>query len=72
MAITATGKNQLRSAITARVNWARFLGLIATNEWDPMANNDKNADRKSGSKPKLLSGGNPQIPKGEGDEPVQA
>ena len=24
------------------------------------------------SKPKLLSGGNPQIPKGEGDEPVQA
>ena len=23
-------------------------------------------------KPKLLSGGNPQIPKGEGDEPVQA
>ena len=24
------------------------------------------------SKPKLLSGGNPQIPKGEGDAPVQA
>ena len=24
------------------------------------------------SKPKLLSGGNPQIPKGDGDEPVQA
>lgn len=23
-------------------------------------------------KPKLLSGGNPQIPKGDGDEPVQA
>ena len=27
---------------------------------------------KSDSKPKLLAGGNPQIPKGEGDEPVQA
>ena len=25
-----------------------------------------------GDKPKLLSGGNPQIPKGDGDEPVQA
>lgn len=25
-----------------------------------------------GSGPKLLSGGNPQIPKGDGDEPVQA
>ena len=24
------------------------------------------------TEPKLLSGGNPQIPKGEGDEPVQA
>lgn len=27
---------------------------------------------ESGSKPKLLSGGNPQIPKADGDEPVQA
>ena len=27
---------------------------------------------KSASKPKLLSGGNPQIPKGDGDAPVQA
>jgi hypothetical protein len=26
----------------------------------------------SASKPKLLSGGNPQIPKGDGDAPVQA
>jgi hypothetical protein len=25
-----------------------------------------------GTEPKLLSGGNPQIPKGDGDEPVQA
>ena len=30
-------------------------------------------DRKQkGSAPKLLSGGNPQIPKGDGDAPVQA
>ena len=27
---------------------------------------------KNAAKPKLLSGGNPQIPKGEGDAPVQA
>jgi hypothetical protein len=27
---------------------------------------------KRNAEPKLLSGGNPQIPKGEGDEPVQA
>jgi hypothetical protein len=27
---------------------------------------------RSAAKPKLLSGGNPQIPKGEGDAPVQA
>ena len=37
-----------------------------------MVRSKKNADEKSGSEPKLLSGGNPQIPKGEGDEPVQA
>ncbi|MET0457909.1 MAG: DUF1801 domain-containing protein [Ilumatobacteraceae bacterium] len=30
------------------------------------------AKRNDGSGPKLLSGGNPQIPKGEGDGPVQA
>lgn len=29
-------------------------------------------DETTQSKPKLLSGGNPQIPKGDGDEPVQA
>ena len=27
---------------------------------------------KTKAEPKLLSGGNPQIPKGEGDAPVQA
>jgi hypothetical protein len=36
-----------------------------------MPNSKKDADKKSGSEPKLLSGGNPQVPKGEGDEPVQ-
>ena len=28
--------------------------------------------RRNSKKPKLLSGGNPQIPKGDGDAPVQA
>jgi hypothetical protein len=30
------------------------------------------AAKKAASKPRLLSGGNPQIPKGDGDAPVQA
>jgi len=30
------------------------------------------AAKKAASKPKLLSGDNPQIPKGDGDAPVQA
>jgi hypothetical protein len=30
------------------------------------------AKRASAAKPKLLAGGNPQIPKGDGDAPVQA
>jgi hypothetical protein len=29
-------------------------------------------ERSKSTKPRLLAGGNPQIPKGEGDEPVQA
>ena len=33
---------------------------------------NKTTDRASSGAPKLLSGGNPQIPKGEGDAPVQA
>lgn len=32
----------------------------------------KTASKQSSRKPKLLSGGNPQIAKGNGDEPVQA
>ena len=32
----------------------------------------KSATKPGGAKPKLLSGGNPQIAKGEGDAPVQA
>jgi hypothetical protein len=31
-----------------------------------MPNSKKKADKNSGSGPKLLSGGNPQIPKGGG------
>ncbi|TDC72033.1 DUF1801 domain-containing protein [Actinomadura sp. GC306] len=36
-----------------------------------MPTSKKKTDEGSGSGPKLLSGGNPQIPKGEGDKPVQ-
>ena len=32
----------------------------------------RSAARRGASKPKLLSGGNPQIPKADGDAPVQA
>ena len=32
----------------------------------------KQTSKKAAAKPKLLSGGNPQIPKGDGDAPVQA
>lgn len=32
----------------------------------------KTPAKQAAAKPKLLSGGNPQIPKGEGDAPVQA
>ena len=44
---------------------------------DRKKSNQKSADKtatpsaKSRSEPRLLSGGNPQIPKGEGDGPVQ-
>ena len=37
-----------------------------------MPNRKQRADQGPGSGPRLLSGGNPQIPKGEGDGPVQA
>ncbi len=36
-----------------------------------MAQNSPNSSAKT-TKPKLLTGGNPQIPKGDGDGPVQA
>ena len=36
----------------------------------PMAK--KTATRKTAARPKLLAGGNPQIPKGDGDAPVEA
>ena len=38
----------------------------------PTAASAKGADEGVGAKPRLLSGGNPQIPKGDGDAPVQA
>jgi hypothetical protein len=47
------------------------LGVVDALEV-PMPNRKKNADKNAGSGPKLLSGGNPQIRKGEGDEPVRA
>lgn len=37
-----------------------------------MAKKVQKSSKKAADKPKLLSGGNPQIPKGEGDAPVQA
>ncbi|MGH8977134.1 MAG: DUF1801 domain-containing protein, partial [Acidimicrobiia bacterium] len=38
----------------------------------PAKTTKKTAAKWTGAKPKLLAGGNPQIPKGEGDAPVQA
>ncbi|MEM9380657.1 MAG: DUF1801 domain-containing protein [Planctomycetota bacterium] len=37
-----------------------------------MAPSKKKESKRSGAAPRLLSGGNPQIPKGDGDGPVQA
>ena len=37
-----------------------------------MAAKRKKTSKKATAKPKLLSGGNPQIPKADGDAPVQA
>ena len=37
-----------------------------------MSEKSAKAARKAGAKPILLAGGNPQIPKGDGDAPVQA
>jgi hypothetical protein len=54
-----------RAATPFRVIPGRFAGTTP----GAMPNRRK---KRAGSGPKLLSGGNPQIPKGEGDEPVQA
>ena len=40
--------------------------MAATRRWD------RPITKKPDDTPKLLSGGNPQIPKGDGDGPVQA
>jgi hypothetical protein len=37
-----------------------------------MPTSRNNANKNAGSEPKLLSGGNPQMPKGEDDGQVQA
>ena len=37
-----------------------------------MPTSKRSPGKNANAAPKLLSGGNPQIPKGEGDEPVQA
>ena len=57
-------------------NWIQARPLA--DDGDLMGDGKKSTDRKpaakesgSGSGPRLLSGGNPQIPKGEGDGPVQ-
>ncbi len=39
---------------------------------NPAAAAKKARARRAAARPKLLAGGNPQIPKGEGDAPVQA
>lgn len=39
---------------------------------DRKTSTSRSSSTSASSKPKLLSGGNPQIPKGEGDEVVQA
>jgi hypothetical protein len=38
----------------------------------PTTRKKKTPAKRAGSKPALLAGGNPQIPKGEGDAPVRA
>ena len=52
-------------------------GVIVTNKTDPKSTKTSQSDRENASTgksatPKLLSGGNPQIPKGDGDGPVQS
>jgi hypothetical protein len=39
---------------------------------DEASERSKRAGKQGGAKPVLLAGGNPQIPRGEGDGPVQA
>ena len=46
--------------------------MAARKPRKPVAAGTKAAAGPKSSKPVLLSGGNPQIPKGEGDAPVQA
>jgi hypothetical protein len=56
-----------------RLNEAAFKALIrAAVAHNKAKARPKKTKQKADPKPKLLSGGNPQIPKGDGDGPVQA
>jgi len=64
------------SKLTPDIRCAQRLRQPQPNKVNTMA---RKTSRKSGkaakkarAKPKLLSGGNPQIPKGDGNAPVQA
>jgi hypothetical protein len=74
VAVARVGRRPV-GAVKALQSRALDQPLSSTDEHQdgaPMPNTRKNADSNSRAKPKLLAGGNPQIPKGEGDEPVQA
>ena len=58
------------SAFKALVREAVALNTSRTSKTGGRAK--EGAAPRAGTKPKLLSGGNPQIPKGDGDAPVQA
>jgi hypothetical protein len=62
------GKTSGKSAKVATKAAAR---RVAAKEANPRKTNPHSASRKV-AKPALLAGGNPQIPKGDGDAPVQA
>jgi hypothetical protein len=74
-ALSLGGRERRLERIDAGLDLDRVERHPAIDEHDDgvqMPNRKKSAEENSGSGPKLLSGGNPQIPKAEGDEPVQA
>lgn len=46
--------------------------MAADTSEEPTETATRPAAGKAGDEPKLLSGGNPQIPKGDGEAPVRA